>query len=147
VQPPRSALTLSLVAAPLVVVATATGFLIGHAASGRPSAATCKPAAAADVAVVAQLLRSTVPTTDGVRLEHAQTTALATGLYYLGARVVDRTGRPLGTGVWRVISTRNTFGFPADVAAANPVAETLTPDLSTVAYAGSAGPPECLVAH
>ena len=134
----RSAQILALTAA----VATAAG----HLAQSRTAGPSCRTATVADSADVSQLLVSTVPTSEGVRLERMRTSAIGTtGMYYLGASVVDGTRRPLGIGVWRVVRARNTAGLPADVEAANPVAEMLTPDLSRLVFAGSGGPPECLL--
>lgn len=139
----RPGLVPTMMAAQALVAVTAGGFLLGQFAPGRSASTTCHGASRADVAAVAQLLTSTAA--DGVRLEHARTTPLGDGLYFLGAQVVDGAGRSLGAGVWRVVTAGNSLGFPADVSAANPVAETLTPDLGRISYAGPGGPPECLI--
>ncbi len=135
-----------LKAAQAVVLIGAVSAVVGHFAPGGTAGPTCRTASAADSASVSQLLISTVPRADGVRLEHPHAAAIGkTGMYFLGARVVDGTGRSLGIGVWRIIGARNSVGLPADVATANPVAEMLTPDLSRLAFTGSAGPPDCLL--
>jgi hypothetical protein len=135
-----------LPAAQAVVLVGALSALANHFAPGAPSGPSCRTASVADAAAVSQLLISTVPGSDGVRLQHARASAIGrTGMYFLGARIIDGTGRSIGIGVWRIIGARNTLGLPADVATANPVAEMLTPDLSRLAFAGSAGPPDCLL--
>lgn len=132
--------------AQILALTAALGTAAGHLAQGRPNGPSCHSASAADSAAVSQLLISTVPVADGVRLEHPRSSAIGTtGMYYLGSQIIDGTGRSLGVGVWRIVRARNTVGLPADVATVNPVAQMLTPDLSRLAFAGSGVLPDCLV--
>src|SRR4051794_35351002 len=95
--------------AQILALTAAIGTAAGHLAQSRSAGPTCRPASAADAAAVSQLLISTVPTADGVRLEHPRSSAISTtGMYFLGSRIVDGTGRRLGVGVWRVVGARNT---------------------------------------